>query len=171
MNTHVGKIRSGMMALALCASVAVNAQSPTVGDIMSDTWVATDALGRIMPTSKENSLKTDRKRTVGIFYITWHDEGKFNLRSPYAGDVTKVLHADPNARLEGDNPQWKEGSFHWGEPEEGYFLSRDEYVIRKDMSMLSDAGVDVLILDVTNAVLYWDEWKTLFATMEKKQGA
>ena len=167
MNTHVGKIRSGMMALALCASVAVNAQSPAVGDIMSDTWVATDALGRIMPTSKENSLKTDRKRTVGIFYITWHDEGKFNLRSPYAGDVTKVLHADPNARLEGDNPQWKEGSFHWGEPEEGYFLSRDEYVIRKDMSMLSDAGVDVLILDVTNAVLYWDEWKTLFATMEK----
>ena len=35
------------------------------------------------------------------------------------------------------------------------------------MSMLSDAGVDVLVLDVTNAVRYWDEWEVLFSTMEK----
>ena len=49
----------------------------------------------------------------------------------------------------------------------GYFLSQDEYVIRKDMSMLTDAGVDVLILDVTNAVRYWDEWEVLFTIMEK----
>ena len=33
--------------------------------------------------------------------------------------------------------------------------------------MLSDAGVDVLVLDVTNAVLYWDEWEVLFRTMER----
>ena len=33
--------------------------------------------------------------------------------------------------------------------------------------MLSDAGVDVLILDVTNAVLYWDEWTVLFDEMQK----
>ena len=33
--------------------------------------------------------------------------------------------------------------------------------------MLSDAGVDVLVLDVTNAVRYWDEWEVLFSTMEK----
>ncbi|UVQ46738.1 hypothetical protein NXY11_00320 [Parabacteroides faecis] len=54
-----------------------------------------------------------------------------------------------------------------GEPEVGYFLSRDEYVIRKDISMLADAGVDVLVMDVTNAVRYWDEWETLFTTMQK----
>ena len=33
--------------------------------------------------------------------------------------------------------------------------------------MLSDAGVDVLVMDVTNAVRYWDEWEVLFSTMEK----
>ena len=49
----------------------------------------------------------------------------------------------------------------------GYFLSKDEWVIRKDMSMLADAGVDVLVMDVTNAVRYWDEWDVLFPTMEK----
>jgi hypothetical protein len=49
----------------------------------------------------------------------------------------------------------------------GYFLSSDEYVIRRDMSMLADAGVDVLVMDVTNAVCYWDQWKVVFSTMQK----
>lgn len=35
------------------------------------------------------------------------------------------------------------------------------------MSMLADAGVDVLVMDVTNAVRYWAEWETLFTTMLK----
>jgi hypothetical protein len=35
------------------------------------------------------------------------------------------------------------------------------------MSMLADAGVDVLVMDVTNAVRYWDEWEVTFSTMEK----
>ena len=61
-------------------------------------------------------------------------------------------------------------SYHWGEPEAGYFLSKDEYVIRKDMSMLADAGVDVLIMDVTNAVRYWDEWAVIFAVMREDEG-
>jgi hypothetical protein len=54
----------------------------------------------------------------------------------------------------------------------GYFLSQDDYVIRKDMSMLADAGVDVLIMDVTNAVRYWDEWDVTFRIMQemKKEG-
>ena len=49
----------------------------------------------------------------------------------------------------------------------GYFLSKDEYVIRKDMSMLADAGVDVLVMDVTNAVRYWDEWDVIFPVMQR----
>jgi hypothetical protein len=81
--------------------------------------------------------------------------------------VSRVLTTVPQARLDAKNPLWTEGSYHWGEPEAGYFLSKDEYVIRKDMSMLSDAGVDVLIMDVTNAVRYWDEWETIFSVMQK----
>ena len=153
-------------------SCALSAQDITVKrpavDLYQDTWVATDALGRTMPGyDAVGPVKTDQRRVVGIFYITWHTQNLANMPAPYDADVTKVLQADPNARFQADNPNWKRGSYHWGEPEMGYFLSQDEWVIRKDMSMLSDAGVDVLVLDVTNAVRYWDEWEVLFSTMEK----
>ena len=136
-------------------------------DILPDTWVATDALGRVMPDAAAAPLRTDKQRTVGIFYVTWHDEGKYNLKAPYGGDVTRTLLEAPEARLDAAHPAWKEGSLHWGEPEAGYFLSQDRWLIRRDLSMLADAGVDVLILDVTNAVLYWDEWAVLFEEMQK----
>ncbi len=138
-------------------------------DIQSDTWVATDALGRTMPDAVDIPLRTDKVRTVGIFYVTWHDEGKHGLSAPYSGDVTRVLQQSPEARLDATHPAWKEGSLHWGEPEAGYFLSQDRWLIRRDLSMLADAGVDVLILDVTNAVLYWDEWAALFDEMTAMQ--
>ncbi|MDP4184773.1 MAG: hypothetical protein Q8862_06370 [Bacteroidota bacterium] len=141
---------------------------PYYRDIYPDTWVGTDALGRKMPLiSMVGPEKKDQRRIVGIFYITWHSDGLANLKSPYSADVTKVLAQDPNARLDAKHPLWTEGSYHWGEPECGYFLSKDEYVIRRDMSMLADAGVDVLVMDVTNAVRYWDEWAVLFPVMEK----
>jgi len=154
----------------------INAQNTTKGkqsvnkdrDIYSDTWVATDALGRKMPVYDDvGDVKKDQRRVVGIFYITWHVDNLHELKSPYTADVTKILNKDPNARLDGNNPLWTEGSYHWGEPEMGYFLSKDEYVIRKDISMLADAGIDVLIMDVTNAVRYWSEWNVLFSVMQQ----
>ncbi|MCB9784273.1 MAG: hypothetical protein H6751_15020 [Candidatus Omnitrophica bacterium] len=145
-----------------------SAGDPAYRDIYPDTWVATDALGRTMPDlSEAGPVKEGQDRVVGIFYITWHRDSLANMKSPYNADVTKVLAEDPEARLDGTNPLWTEGSYHWGEPELGYFLSKDEYVIRKDMSMLTDAGVDVLLMDVTNAVRYWDEWDVVFPVMEK----
>ena len=158
------------MALALVVSCGGPKEVAKSGeiDLYSDTWVATDALGRTMPQiDSVGPVKNDQRRVVGIFYITWHTQGLLNARSPYEADVTKVLQKDPNARFQADNPEWKYGSYHWGEPEMGYFLSQYEWVIRKDMSMLSDAGVDVLVMDVTNAVRYWDEWEVTFSVMEK----
>ena len=137
-------------------------------DIFPDTWVGHDALGRLMPTSAEvGALKNDQRRVVGMFYVTWHSDSNAGLKSPYAADVSRILTKDAKARLDARHPLWTEGSYHWGEPEDGYFLSKDEYVIRKDMSMLADAGVDVLVMDVTNAVEYWEEWDVIFPVMEK----
>jgi hypothetical protein len=156
-------------AIMSCGTTARDSSVSSEGDdLYSDTWVATDALGRTMPQiDSVGPVKNDQRRVVGIFYITWHTQNLLKARSPYEADVTKVLHNDPNARMQADNPEWKYGSYHWGEPEMGYFLSQDEWVIRKDMSMLSDAGVDVLVMDVTNAVRYWDEWEVTFSVMEK----
>src|SRR5450759_1083167 len=151
-----------------CAVAVASPDVPYYRDLYPDTWVASDALGRTMPPYAEvGPIKTDQRRVVGIFYITWHSDGLHGLKSPYTADVSKVLAKDPKARLDAKHTLWTEGSYHWGEPETGYFLSQDEYVIRKDMSMITDAGVDVLVMDVTNAVRYWDEWEVLFSTMQK----
>lgn len=166
---HILTVTIAACLLAACSVPAGN--EPADGyavDLMSDTWVATDGVGRTMPSYEDvGAVKNDRRRVVGIFYITWHTQNLKKLPQPYEGDVTKVLEKAPEARLDAKHPGWKLSSYHWGEPENGYFLSQDEWVIRKDMSMLSDAGVDVLVLDVTNAVRYWDEWEVLFSTMEK----
>jgi hypothetical protein len=156
--------------LFLFPSWALLSQQPerNFTDIYPDTWVATDGIGRTMPDyDSVGRVKTDQRRVVGIFYITWHTQGLADMKSPYEADVTKILGKAPGARFDAKHPLWTEGSYHWAEPEMGYFLSRDEWVIRKDLSMLADAGVDVLVMDVTNAVRYWDEWEVTFNTMQK----
>jgi hypothetical protein len=163
------KTRACILALLFLSTFIVARADDSAGrDLYSDTWVATDAIGRAMPdVASAGPVKDGQRRVVGIFYITWHGDGLAGMKSPYSADVSKIYEKDPSARLDGANPLWTEGSYHWGEPENGYFLSKDEYVIRKDISMLSDAGVDVLIMDVTNAVRYWDEWAVMFPLMEK----
>ncbi len=50
---------------------------------------------------------------------------------------------------------WKNvGEAWWGEPVVGYYLSDDAWVARRDLRMLGEAGVDVMIFDVTNAPMY-----------------
>ncbi len=167
------KKRLFLLALLLCLSVNAFAQKksktqPLERDLYSDTWVATDAIGRMMPTYEQTGdVKSDKRRVVGIFYITWHTQDLHNQPSPYTGDITQILQHTPEARKDTNHPAWRHVWYHYAEPEMGYFLSQDEWVIRKDLSMLADAGVDVMILDVTNAVRYWDEWRVLFETMHK----
>jgi hypothetical protein len=108
-------------------------------DIRSDTWVATDALGRDLPEYEEaGPVKGDRY--VGMFYFMTH------LNPDGAGpfDVTKIKAANP------ENPQWGQGDHFWGEPEIGYYLNNEEWAIRRHAYQLADAGVDVIIFDVTN---------------------
>lgn len=108
-------------------------------NIMSDTWVATDALGRELPGQKTCG-PVKGNRYVGMFYFMTHRES--GGKGPY--DVTKIKAANP------DDPQWGEGSHYWGEPEIGYYLNTEEWVIRRHAYQLADAGVDVIIFDVTN---------------------
>lgn len=169
------KMKSLLLAASLCAAFSAYGQTEIPQtpewDIYPDTWVAVDGAGRVMPGNAETgNYKYGKEHTVAIFYVTWHTANLYNRHSPYGADVTKVLEEDPNARKEKANAAWQSeyyNSYHWGEPEMGYFLSADPFVIRRDVSMLSDAGVDLLVLDVTNAVRYWDEWNALFKVLEE----
>lgn len=164
--THRGFIYNAVAAIALALPSTLSADMDVI-DLYPDTWVAIDGIDRVMPTSEDCPLRTDKKRTVGIFYVSWHYDWFYtNFKSPYASDVTNILQEDPNARLDYNHRLWThEFAYHWGEPELGYFTSCDPYVIRKDISMLTDAGVDVLILDCTNGVCYVDEWNALLSVM------
>src|SRR4051794_14637700 len=129
----LGRTKPFFLALLTLQAVFGSAGEPA-RDLMSDTWVGHDALHRKLPTSElVGPVKTDHRRVVGIFYITWHSDSNHKLKSPYGADVSRILAHDPSARLDAKHPLWTEGTYHWGEPEAGYFLSKDEYVIRKDM--------------------------------------
>jgi len=127
-------------------------------DTFSDTWSATDALGRKLPAYEQ--VGPPRKdRTVGVFYFLWH--GTFDGNGPY--DVSQILRKDPLALSNAKSPLWGKIAepHHWGQSIFGYYVSDDEYVIRKHAQMLSDAGVDVIIFDVSNDFTYKRQYMKL----------
>jgi hypothetical protein len=148
--------------LPAAARPALSAEKPPHWDTFSDTWVATDGLGRALPTHDEvGDLRANR--TVGIFYFQW-----LGAHGKELHDLSKILAANPT------DPQFgpSHAFHHWGEPLFGYYLSDDEAVIRKHTQMLVDAGVDMVILDVTNSVTYDDVYPKLCAVWDamRRQG-
>jgi len=135
------------------------AAAPQAGwDTFSDTWVATDALGRSLPSSSEAGLPR-KHRTVGVFYFLWHYPAA--PRGPF--DISQILAREPQAITNAASPLWGplHEFHHWGQSIFGYYLSDDEGVLRKHAQMLADAGVDVIIFDVTNQLAYPKSWKAL----------
>jgi hypothetical protein len=142
-------------------AVAGTPVQQSLRDLKSDQWVATDALNRTLPGSAEVGPPR-AGRYVGVFYfITADSQGK-----PGPRDVTKTLATEP------DSSKWPAGSYYWGEPEVGYYLSTDEWVIRRHAQMLSDAGVDVIIFDATNDTTHKAIYMTILKVFEsmRQQG-
>ena len=143
-------------AFLVCVSTALSQSR----DTMPDTWSATDALGRALPRMAEAG-EFKPNRTVGIFYFNW--QASFGNKAVY--DISKILKADSPV------PPW--GSAHaphyWSEPRFGYYRPDDPWVIRKQVQMLTDAGVDVLIFDATNGLTYDTEREALCLVLEQMQ--
>jgi len=137
----------GWAVLLVWLVPAVYGEDRPYRDLYADTWSATDALGRVLPEF-EDCGGPKANRTVGLFYFLWL--GQHSKEGPY--DITELLKKDPN------HPAWgAAGAFHhWGRPELGYYTSDSAYVIRRHVQLLTAAGVDVLIFDVTNAFTYPD---------------
>ena len=145
-----------------------NVNENTYGDVNPDTWVATDGLGRTLPTYEEAGEKNQEK-FVGLFYWTWHYHHSQNRP---ARNVTEMLSKDPGAVRDFDNPVWTDDGdgipHYWNEPLFGYYTNVDEYVVRKHAEMIADAGVDVIIFDCTNGTEVWEDgYETLFKIFEE----
>ncbi len=150
-----------MAGVGLCAALVVRA---VAGDVQSDTWAATDALGRALPAAEQvGAPRTNR--TVGVFYFLWHQS--FSKYGPF--DVSKILAAHPDALRKPAGAGWGPPGVphYWSEPLFGYYRNDDAWVLRKHAQLLANAGVDTLIFDTTNAAIYRDEFLKLCEVFEQ----
>ena len=133
-------------------------------DLCSDTWVATDGADRVLSGYDDVGGARDDK-IVGIFYLAWHgvhlaegeDKGPYNVSEILANHpISNPLNpwSDPYY-APGTEPFGPLYTQWWTEPEAGFFLATDRWVIRRNLSMLADAGVDVMIIDATNTTAHY----------------
>jgi len=117
--------------------------------------VATDALGRRLPTNKQVG-DVKKNKYVGLFYWIWHTQLS---QGSVANDLTKLLKEHPGIIDDYNNPLWptNEGYYYWGEPLFDYYIDTDKWVLRKHAEMLADAGVDVIFFDCSNGSFTWRE--------------
>lgn len=162
--TVLKKIISGIVAVLLLVGVVgqigADEQAPTGQTQMRISANADEAVGAASRANKD--------RQVGMFYFLWM--GVVSTEGPY--DVSKVKENDPNAAE--SNEAWlaagggEVGDYHWwGESLFGYYRSSDAWVIERDVQMLTDAGVDFLALDYSNAVDYSDQLLLLAQILDK----
>lgn len=184
MQYNMNKLIIAACAVVLTAQAAFAQQgtSPVVvSPHRADAWAATDGLGRTIAPGSYPAPRAGRY--VGIFYFIWQGAHGYDHHaagapgggvmpkspgdtvSPY--DITQLLRANP------DNPQYgpNHAFHHWGEPYFGYYLPDDEWVIRKHAQMLTDAGVDVIIFDVTNGPVYLPQVTKVAETYRKLRAA
>ena len=114
-------------------------------------YAGTDDLGRSLYDATEVGVIGDKgEHYVGMFYFLWH--GK-HAPTDKIYNLQEILDSTPEAdkgKLS-TGKYGKVGEFHWfGEPLYGYYYINDEWVLRKHMELLTNAGVDFLFFDTTN---------------------
>ena len=125
-------------------------------DVLTDTWVSVDDVGRVSGT--DNGAVNDKK--VGIFYFLWHDPIHADEDTIY--DHTKAYYEGGQNALINVLSQGSEGFGHyWAEPYFGYYRSDDEWIIRKHAYQLMAAGIDFIFIDATNGITYENTYETL----------
>lgn len=136
----------------------VHAQDKNVGvrDVFSDTWDATDDLGRSVLSDATPAPREDKD--VIMFYFISNASELYKNNSIF--DINKLLKENP------ENPKFPEffTSIYWAEPYFGYYSSLDTWVIRKHATMLGAMGVDAICLDVTNQTSYDNVIMAIFET-------
>ena len=117
-------------------------------EVMPDTWVFTDGLGRTSLTHADvGDVREDK--TVAIFFWTWH-----NNRLPVI-NIHQAVEQYPEAARDKNHPVWTPKGFQgsWNESIYGYYESSDPWVIRRQGELLANAGIDAVLTDNTNGTI------------------
>ena len=125
---------------------------------VNGSLACTDAPGRSVASAAQS------EKQVGVFYFLW--QGQHG--SERLADNTKIVARNPQAI--NSEEEWlaagggNVGDHHfWGEPLLGYYTSDDTWVFRKHLQLLTDASVDFIVFDTTNAFTYSQQAKKLIA--------
>lgn len=121
--------------------------------------VATDALGRMaLPGDQRNG------KYIGLFYHIWHG---FHTTGLY--NISELLEMNPDSLYDIDGDLFSPvGAFHyWGEPLYGYYQSSDPWVVTRHIELLTMIGIDYLVYDLTNSVIYIDAINTIFEVLDQ----
>ena len=116
-------------------------------------YAAVDDLGRPLYNSGEVGAYNAEDRRIGLFYFLWHNED--SDRGLY--DLQKILdELGPVGAADLNNGRYGSlGVSHWfAEPLYGYYYINDEWILRKHVELLTNAGVDFLFFDTTNGEAY-----------------
>ncbi|MCC2599916.1 hypothetical protein [Sphingobacterium sp. FBM7-1] len=142
----------------------------------SQTLIGTDGLGRVLPATEHVGLPKDN-RHVAVFYFLWQGHGA-SVTSETHWDLDKLYTHTSEVFRDFNHPGWGGGAtnpgryYYWGEPVYGYYKGDDYWVHLKNIQLLTDAAVDILIIDATNRITYPLESDALMRAMEavRKQG-
>ncbi|MBE6694551.1 MAG: hypothetical protein E7589_07290 [Ruminococcaceae bacterium] len=126
-------------------------------EVMPDTWVFTDGLGRRSLTHDDVGSPREDK-TVAMFYWDWH------LRYNGAKDAFNIqdfIAEHPEAQNDPKHPGWDDSRlYYWNQPVFGYYQTPDRYVLRRHAEMLANAGVDAIFMDNSNHIYAFREGYT-----------
>jgi hypothetical protein len=130
-----------------------------------------DELGRVLPLHNEVGDAKEGKQ-VGMFYFLWQGD-EASKTSEIHWDLSKMLPKHAEILKDRDHPNWGStdlGNYYfWGEPIYGYYRGDDYWVHLRSMQLLTDAGVDFLVLDATNTIIYEKQSEALMKAIEALQ--
>lgn len=129
-----------------------------------------DDLGRVLP-QPDSVGDVIKNRQVGIFYFLWQGDKRSPV-SELRWDLNDIYMKTPEVFNDFNHKGWGGGAgipgkyYFWGEPIYGYYRGDDYWVHLKNIQLLTDAGVDFLIIDATNRLIYEEQSNLLFKAIE-----
>ncbi len=130
-----------------------------------------DELGRVLPNNEEVG-DIRENRSVGLFYFLWQGDNA-SRTSELKWDLSKIIPNHPEVLEKGNHENWgsrQRGRYYfWGEPIYGYYRGDDYWVHLRNMQLLTDAQVDFLVIDATNALIYEEQSDALMKAISTLQ--
>lgn len=152
--------------------------SATIIDCDAQSLAGTDDLGRVLPLYEQTG-PIKKNRHAALFYFLWQG----HETSEKYWDLSKIVGSHPEVLNDFENHYWGGdgnydtqkpvyGYYYWGEPIYGYYSADDYWVQLRNVQLLTDAAVDILIIDATNTLTYPHSADVLMRAMDavRKQG-